>query len=93
MKTIWKFTLYYGQEVIDIEMPLHAKVLHVARQDDGLCIWAEVEPAYGREIRKFAVRGTGMPLPEENFVYIGTAHLHDMHGNNLVLHVMELLDE
>lgn len=49
-------------------------VLHVAVQDEKICIWSQVDlEAEEREIQFFVV-GTGHPLPLDADTYIGTAH-------------------
>lgn len=72
MKTIWKYTL----DRVDLrwlEMPVGAKILHVAMQNGEVTIWAVVLPNAEREKRAFRVVGTGNPFPDaDKWAHIGT---------------------
>ncbi len=83
MKTIWKFIL---QPKIRIEVPCGAKILSVACQCDQICMWALVDPEAEKELRLFAVYGTGHKVPDNPGTFIGTVL---MHGGSLVFHVFE----
>lgn len=61
-QVIWKFP-FVVDSVVRIEMPLDAKVLHVAMQGGTPCIWAAVFPAFNKVTRKFFIVGTGHPIP------------------------------
>lgn len=82
---IWKFIL----PVLDmptVEMPVGAKVLTVASQNDLLCVWATVDPETSLEMRQFCVRGTGHTLTDDEGAYVGTAMFQQ---GALVFHVFE----
>lgn len=67
-------------------MPVGAKIVHVAKQGERACIWAEVDPNAENELRKFVIVGTGQTYPD-NFVHVGT-FFSDPTGT-LVWHIME----
>lgn len=71
-----------------IEMPRHAKAIHVAAQGDEIMLWAEVDTEEPMAPRRYHVFGTGHRLTANamNGRYIGTAHLS---GLGLVFHVYE----
>lgn len=81
--SIWKFTL---TELMQVSMPTGARILHVHEQNAVMRLWAVVDPAKDREIRRFHVVGTGHPIPEKIGAYIGTVH---MRGGELVFHIFE----
>jgi hypothetical protein len=85
MKTIFKFVLATGWQVI--EMPAGAKLLSVQAQNNQTCLWAEVDTTMPMRSRSFIQVGTGRPLPGQlTLDYIGTVQLD---GGELVLHVYE----
>lgn len=62
MITIYKYPLM--AQVNEIEMPL-ATILSVGFDpNDNPCIWATVDTNSEKEIRRFALIGTGWPLDE-----------------------------
>jgi len=56
-----------------VEMPVGAKILHVADQEGELKIWAFVEQEYDIEEHCFLVNGTGSRFELPTGSYIGTA--------------------
>lgn len=88
MKTIWKYVLDADNGAI--EMPLGSKILKTATQGTEICIWAFIEdPEADKEIRKFAVYGTGHLIADKDQEYIGTVHM-EVEGAPLVFHVFEI---
>ena len=69
MNTIWKFVLPKPMCVID--MPAGAQVIRVARQGPDVCLWAMVDSNNPAQKRKFAMVGTGHPIPVDGR-YLGT---------------------
>jgi hypothetical protein len=72
-KTIWKFPLenMLGGSRLQAQMPQDARILTVQVQDDTPHLWAEAYPDNPLETRRFAVVGTGQPVPP-GAIYIGT---------------------
>lgn len=94
MKTVWKYILPVQDEVIELEMPQEAKILHVGTQQEQVCLWALVESEQEKEIRRFRIHGTGHPLANNAGTgyntfdtYVGTTMMLD---GRLVWHVFEL---
>lgn len=86
--TIWKFNLA-ATERQDLEMPSRAKILFVGAQDPTghtVQLWAEVNPDAERETRRFAIAGTGHPLPPAGH-HLGSVITA---GGALVWHVYEV---
>ena len=81
-KTIWEFPLYPNDT--SIQMPSGARLLTAREQGDAICVWAEVDPDAGNEVRGFNVFGTGHEMPENPGSYLGTAMLE---GGRFVFHV------
>jgi hypothetical protein len=88
MKCIWKFVLDPPSLNVQVPMPLGSEIVAVREQHDLVCMWALVDPEADREIRTFAVFGTGDILPPRNLEFRGCAHLY---GRKLVLHVFEVV--
>ena len=88
--TIWKYVL---KPICALEMPKGAQILSVHAQassvHEDICMWALVDPTQTKEIREFAVFGTGHPVPPgANMKFLGTAMLNE---GRLVFHVFEVL--
>lgn len=83
---IWKYDLNGARTVLDL--PRHAKVLHVAPQDGKVRLWALVNPALPTEKRTFFAAVTGEALSEGT----GGAHLATILLNDgaFVLHYFEV---
>lgn len=84
---IWKFTLPVTDHPV-VSMPKGAKVLSAGMQGGDLQIWALVDPEASKELRKFRVAGTGLPLEDEiaSQRFIGTVQ---MMGGALIWHIFE----
>ena len=64
MKTVWKFEIPIVDE-FTLHMPWYARVRHAGLDPSGApCIWAEVDPEQPLEAKRFAIVGTGNPLPD-----------------------------
>jgi len=64
MKRIFKYPL----DVVDfqvVNMPKDAELLDVQVQNNGLQLWALVEPSAEKVDRVIAIVGTGNPYPEQ----------------------------
>jgi hypothetical protein len=101
MLVIYKFVLPIEDE-ISVEMPVKAKLLHVADQGGQLCLWALVDPAFPKARRHLGIAGTGNPLDFEAIggvlsevryrhgsrqaIYVGTALMSNL---RLVWHVFD----
>lgn len=59
-----------------------AAVLHVAFQENVLCLWAEVDLELSTMPVEVFVVGTGNPMPDGAHMYLGTVQ-----ANGLVWHV------
>jgi len=82
---VWKYEL--RGNVVDVEMPLDARIIHVEAQREVPCIWAVVDPGRRLETRRFVTVGTGQNVPEGSF-HVGTFF---MLGGDLVWHVFEVV--
>lgn len=73
MMTVYKYQ-FEIKDQFDIDMPSseHTRILHVAVQNGIPCIWALVEPAYGKWPRSFRLVGTGHPIEGCVGEYVGT---------------------
>ena len=81
--TIYKYPIINVDDVVTLEMPDGAQVLHVGEQLGLICIWALVNPYAQIAPRTFAIRGTGHPVGS-GLTYLGTAHI-----NPFVWHIFE----
>jgi len=52
-------------------MPVEAKIVRLAVQDQAVCLWAEVETRNKEEVRQFRIFGTGKDIPE-SATYLGS---------------------
>jgi hypothetical protein len=86
MPVIWKFELKL-QDAQDVQMPRCAKVLSVQKRGAGLCLWARVDPDMPKEIRSFAIIGTGHPYGSIGLEYLAT--VQDGDYGDVVWHVFE----
>lgn len=85
-QTVWKYSLPCAG-VNRLLLPTGAQVLHVASQNDDLCLWVQVDPERSVVWRTFHVVGTGHDLPSDAVLrFVGTAMLF---AGSLVLHVFE----
>jgi hypothetical protein len=83
--TIWKYP-FAVHDVVEIEMPIRAKVLTVQVQAQVPCLWALVHESHDVEVRRFRIYGTGHPINHLIGSYVGTFQLV---GGGLVFHVFE----
>jgi hypothetical protein len=90
--TVWKYTVTVDKPVTVIEMPIHARIVHVAPHPNeaaAVDFWAEVQvPAAAMVNRAFSVIGTGHPMTADEFEYVGTAP----HRIGLVWHLYEVVE-
>jgi len=83
---IWKWTIATTDRQT-LHMPKGAKILTVQSQGEEAQLWALCDETEVKEPRRFAIHGTGNPMPTgDPGVYIGTYQL--MEGR-LVFHVFE----
>lgn len=74
MNTIWKYSVVTAKTRQCFEMPVGAKVLHVAEQNGLICLWAQVDPyETNLDSRYFHVVGTGNKIPDKAGEFVGTA--------------------
>ena len=86
MKTVWKFRIPLGN-VVSIQMPRGAEILHVAEQHDYPCMWVLVDPVEPMQNREFRFAGTGHPIEDHHAgQFIGTFF---MQMGGLVFHIFE----
>lgn len=81
MQTILKHEL----EITDsqsIMLHKHADILDVGNQGGKLVLWAEEDTSQDKMPIAFKVIGTGQPVPNDDFSYVGTAQV-----NGFVWHV------
>jgi hypothetical protein len=86
MKTIWKFPVEVTDE-FTIQIPRGGGVLSVQMQNDVPVMWALVDDAVPMASRRFAVHGTGHPVPNDRNRFIGS---FQMMGGRLVFHLFEI---
>lgn len=86
MKTVWKYPV---RPTMEIELPVGAQVLSVQMQGGEPQMWVHLDPAAPKEVRSFAVFGTGHEIPDDYTLFIGTFQTH---GGLLVFHVFETRD-
>lgn len=73
MRTIHKFPVYSTGSFV-ITVPVEARPLSVAVQNEQPIMWFELDTRQEHAKRCFEVVGTGQPVPE-NAIYIGTYQL------------------
>lgn len=85
MKQIWKYPLQ-KETVQEVRMPVGAKILYCAMQNDVICLWALVNPENDKQLRTVAIFGTGHDIPHNitERDYYGTVLLNQ---DTLVLHI------
>lgn len=83
---IWKWTLV-TTDLQALQMPAGAKILSVQTQGENAQLWALCDDTTAKEVRHFAIYGTGNPMPDEPGIYVGT---YQLMGGQLVFHVFEL---
>lgn len=94
---IGKITVQQHEQVIEIEMPDHASILHVAEQSGQMCVWFAYDvhdfDICGYIKRKFVSMPTGYPgfyrtTLDDYFVYRGTVQFSQ---DKSVRHLFELV--
>lgn len=86
---IWKFTIK-PSSIIEIEMPVGARIIHVQDQLGEAYMWAIVDPAAPLEKRSFRIVMTGEDFERTPGEYVGSFQID---GNTLyafVGHVFEV---
>lgn len=83
---VWKFELE-TQDIVDVQMPAGAKLLHVAVQHGTPCLWALVDTTAAPVLRRLRIIGTGHRADAVAAVHVGTYMLH---GGMFVGHVFDL---
>lgn len=87
MKTVWKYQLETA-DAIKVAMPVNAEILAIQMQYGRPCLWALVDDELPKEVRTFAIFGTGNPIPNFNdMTYIGT---YQQFTGQLVFHCFEI---
>lgn len=71
MKTIWKYEFSITDE-FELSMPKDAKILTAFDFNTSPSLWAEVDTAAEKGIRKFTVVGTGNPMTDDKLKWIAT---------------------
>lgn len=86
MKTICKYPILPPST--KIAMPIGAMIVAIHEQEDGIFMWAEVEPYNALETRHFVVYATGENI-EGDPEYRGTIFMK----SGFVFHVYEVYDD
>jgi len=88
MKRVFKYQVPL-QDKFTIDLPKGSQVLSVGVQSKTAFIWTLIddeEPII--ESRKFRLSGTGHPITDKCFIFIGTFQLD---GGALIFHLFELV--
>lgn len=90
MKTIWKYPLEFTDKQI-VQLPWGARILDVQEQD-GLCLWAMIDPKEERKIKRHIfIIGTGWnPMCLDHMKHISTLQ---QKNTPLVFHIFEVIGE
>lgn len=83
--TIHKFTLQ-AKGLQTVIMPKGSVILSAQEQGGTVRLWALVDPKQPDEERTFGVFGTGEPIPNGAWAFVGTVQ---QMGGLLVWHVLE----
>lgn len=84
--TIHKYSLAVTDRQT-VEIPEGAELLCVQMQNLEPMLWAKVDPTRGKTPRTLHTFGTGNPIPDGEFRYVGTYQVR----GQLVFHVFEEL--
>lgn len=87
MRTIHKYEVPV-EDTFEQALPVGAEFLSVQTQLCNPQMWWEVDNKEEKERRKFAVVGTGHPMPPGKVKFLRTFQLH---GGKLVFHLFELI--
>ena len=100
MKKIFKYTLEItDRQEIEMQDGEWLDILCVKEQNGNICLWAIVDPSAPMAKRKFAIYGTGHPMPDDlsDHAYLGTVQTYIVEGNcggknttEFVWHVFEI---
>ena len=74
-------------DIVELELPAGAEILHVEAQNDKLCLWALVDPEKPTLYRRIRIAGTGHTIKENIIRYINTFTLYE---KALWFHVFEI---
>ncbi|MBA7601789.1 hypothetical protein ES703_08870 [subsurface metagenome] len=74
---IYKYVVPSTGSFFDLELPLGAEILAFQIQANTPMIWVLVDPETVKEIRHFAIRGTGESMNDwrSTDIYIGTVQI------------------
>lgn len=87
MITIYKYSLE-TTDYQEVEMPKGAIIRAIQIQGDWICLWAEVNTANPKEIRRIEMFGTGHPI-RHDFENIDRNYLATVQDTSLVWHFYE----
>jgi hypothetical protein len=85
MLTIYKYQLDIN-DVVEIFMPQHTRILDIQVQYGIPCIWAVVDTEQPKVTRRFRIFGTGQPMDRDYTNFIGAFQLQN---GSRVFHVFE----
>jgi len=91
MKSIWKYPVEGGTDIIHIEMPKDAEIISMQVQHGTPCIWAIVDDNNEKVDRVFEIIGTGHSLPELRYLERKFIDTFQVNGGSLVFHLFELI--
>jgi hypothetical protein len=76
VKTVRKFLLQVT-DVLEVEMPQGARLLHLGIARARPCVWALVEESSPPSLRRFRLTATGEPIPDllPGWTYVGSVVL------------------
>jgi len=86
MQTIFKYTLEITDRQV-MSMPAGAKPLTVQMQNGKLQLWVLCDPGRSKNIRTFAVYGTGNPISDSDYAGEYIASVQD---GSFIWHVFAL---
>ena len=82
MRTIWKFPLQHEADTYLV--PKGATPIHVAMQNDLICVWMTVDSKANRVERRISIHGTGNSLD-----HVGGRHIGSVLDGVYVWHVFD----
>ena len=85
MITVYKYEMKVDDS-FELDAPESFRPLHLARQGQKICLWAEVDTCTPIVKRRFFCLGTGFPIDPEDLVYVGTADIPDSRGYESLEH-------
>lgn len=88
MKTIYKYQ-FDTTDLVRLELPHGAKILHVDVQDGRPTMWAQVDTDAAIEQRVFYIFGTGHAIPDHPSLGIEFVATYMVMGGQLVFHMYE----